>query len=87
VEGELADKRVIKLSVRALHMAVVTDAGEWYTWSDRTFGMLGLGSTYSRHELRQVSGVLRGKRIVEVACGTFHTTAVTLECESCTFGR
>jgi hypothetical protein len=86
VGGELADKRVVSISVGYMHSAAVTDAGECYTWGDGTFGILGLGSTYSRHEPMLVRGTLRGKRIVEVACGTLHTVAVTLEGELYTWG-
>lgn len=86
VEGALANKRVIGVSIGKVHMVAVIDAGECYTWGREDMGKLGHGDTVNHFTPTLVTGVLLGKRVVEVAAGRTHTAVVTLEGDLYTWG-
>ncbi|XP_056855052.1 PH, RCC1 and FYVE domains-containing protein 1-like isoform X1 [Raphanus sativus] len=57
------------------HTAVVTSAGQLFTFGDGTFGVLGHGDKKSVFIPREVDS-LKGLRTVRAACGVWHTAAV-----------
>ncbi|VVB14272.1 unnamed protein product [Arabis nemorensis] len=57
------------------HTAVVTSAGQLFTFGDGTFGVLGHGDRKSVFVPREVDS-LKGLRTVRAACGVWHTAAV-----------
>uniref|UniRef100_M4CDF4 FYVE-type domain-containing protein n=2 Tax=Brassica campestris TaxID=3711 RepID=M4CDF4_BRACM len=57
------------------HTAVVTSAGQLFTFGDGTFGVLGHGDRKSVFIPREVDS-LKGLRTVRAACGIWHTAAV-----------
>ncbi|ESQ41205.1 hypothetical protein EUTSA_v10012520mg [Eutrema salsugineum] len=57
------------------HTAVVTSAGQLFTFGDGTFGVLGHGDRKSVLIPREVDS-LKGLRTVRAACGVWHTAAV-----------
>ncbi|CAN8244117.1 unnamed protein product [Cochlearia groenlandica] len=57
------------------HTAVVTSAGQLFTFGDGTFGVLGHGDKKSVFIPREVDS-LKGLRTVQAACGVWHTAAV-----------
>eukprot|EP00193_Tetraselmis_chui_P011077 CAMPEP_0177791378 /NCGR_PEP_ID=MMETSP0491_2-20121128/23891_1 /TAXON_ID=63592 /ORGANISM="Tetraselmis chuii, Strain PLY429" /LENGTH=898 /DNA_ID=CAMNT_0019313585 /DNA_START=155 /DNA_END=2853 /DNA_ORIENTATION=+ len=60
------------------HAAVITRNGEAYTWGCGDAGRLGHGDCQSSAQPKMVMD-LSGKGVVQVACGDWHTSAVTRE--------
>lgn len=81
----MAGKRVIQLSACGFHTGCLTDSHEVYTWGEGKFGRLGHGTERNCHSPRLVESLL-GKRPVQVACGGFHTAAITEDGKMWTFG-
>ncbi|XP_027345845.1 PH, RCC1 and FYVE domains-containing protein 1-like [Abrus precatorius] len=75
VSGNLEGLRVSYVSCGPWHTAIVTSAGQLFTFGDGTFGALGLGDHRSTNIPREVD-TLKGLRITKVACGVWHTAAV-----------
>ncbi|CAM9120911.1 unnamed protein product [Choristocarpus tenellus] len=79
-----------------LTTAAVTPKGEVYCWGRADSGQLGIGYEWIHETAAHVMGVewpslvmgpLDGKRTVSVACGGFHTAAVTEEGCVYTWGK
>ncbi|CAN6549143.1 unnamed protein product [Malus baccata var. baccata] len=70
------------------HTCAVTLSGDLYTWGDSThnFGLLGHGSEVSHWIPKKVCGHLEGIHISYIACGPWHTAAVTSGGQLFTFG-
>ncbi|WKA02016.1 hypothetical protein VitviT2T_020257 [Vitis vinifera] len=66
---------VSSISCGPWHTAVVTSAGQLFTFGDGTFGVLGHGDCRSVPIPREVES-LKGLRTVRAACGVWHTAAV-----------
>ncbi|GLT38494.1 hypothetical protein SLA2020_127400 [Shorea laevis] len=66
---------VSSVSCGPWHTAVVTSAGQLFTFGDGTFGVLGHGDRKSVSMPREVES-LKGLRTVRAACGIWHTAAV-----------
>nr|CAD1840032.1 unnamed protein product [Ananas comosus var. bracteatus] len=75
VNGPLEGLHVSSISCGPWHTAVVTSAGQLFTFGDGTFGALGHGDRKSSLIPREVES-LRGLRTVRAACGVWHTAAV-----------
>lgn len=64
---------------------LVSDTGELYTWGDASFGVLGHGELKERVSSLQLEPRLvqhltaTKKRVVKVACGGYHTLALTAD--------
>ncbi|KAB2606257.1 E3 ubiquitin-protein ligase HERC2-like [Pyrus ussuriensis x Pyrus communis] len=75
VNGPLEAVHVSSISCGPWHTAVVTSAGQLFTFGDGTFGVLGHGDRKSVSIPREVES-LKGLRTVRAACGVWHTAAV-----------
>ncbi|KAF4371973.1 hypothetical protein CsatB_028667 [Cannabis sativa] len=75
VNGPLEGIHVSSISCGPWHTAVVTSAGQLFTFGDGTFGVLGHGDRMSVSLPREVES-LKGLRTVRAACGVWHTAAV-----------
>ncbi|KAB1224986.1 Ultraviolet-B receptor UVR8 [Morella rubra] len=75
LDGPLEGMHVSSVSCGPWHTAVVTSAGQLFTFGDGTFGVLGHGDRRSVSIPREVES-LTGLRTVRVACGVWHTAAV-----------
>jgi len=81
------DKGALR-SIRAgkKHLAVLTEAGAVYTWGFGEFGALGLGgATFSR--IPKLVKTLSDKVVVQIACGEYHTLALTDKGDVYAWGR
>jgi hypothetical protein len=68
------------------HAAVLTAAGEVYTWGRGGFGRLGHGDAHSLKAPRLVRGALVGVVCAQVACGFAYTAAVSAQGALYTWG-
>ncbi|KDP41179.1 hypothetical protein JCGZ_15586 [Jatropha curcas] len=75
VGGDLEGIHVSYISCGLWHTAVVTSAGQLFTFGDGTFGALGHGDRSSTSVPREVEALI-GLRTTRVACGVWHTAAV-----------
>ncbi|GMN55544.1 hypothetical protein TIFTF001_024664 [Ficus carica] len=75
LNGILEGIHVSLVSCGPWHTAIVTSAGQLYTFGDGTFGALGHGDQTSVAMPREVES-LKGLRTVRAACGVWHTAAV-----------
>lgn len=75
VNGPLEGIHVSSISCGPWHTAVVTSAGQLFTFGNGTFGVLGHGDKNSISKPREVES-LKGLRTVRAACGVWHTAAV-----------
>uniref|UniRef100_A0A7N0ZUT3 Uncharacterized protein n=1 Tax=Kalanchoe fedtschenkoi TaxID=63787 RepID=A0A7N0ZUT3_KALFE len=75
VIGPLEGIHVSYISCGPWHTAVVTSAGQLFTFGDGTFGVLGHGDRISYSQPREVES-LKGLRTIWAACGVWHTAAV-----------
>ncbi|KAL6010052.1 hypothetical protein ACLOJK_000483 [Asimina triloba] len=75
VNGPLEGIPVSSISCGPWHTAVVTSAGQLFTFGDGIFGVLGHGDRKSVSIPREVES-LKGLRTVRAACGVWHTAAV-----------
>ncbi|KAL3653329.1 hypothetical protein CASFOL_003010 [Castilleja foliolosa] len=75
VNGPLEGIHVSSIACGPWHTAVVTSAGQLFTFGDGTFGVLGHGDRISVLKPREVDS-LKGLRTVRAACGVWHTAAV-----------
>lgn len=82
--GPLEGLHVSSVSCGPWHTAVVTSAGQLFTFGDGVFGALGHGDRQSTNVAREV-GSLRGMRTVRAACGAWHTVAIVEVVDSLNF--
>uniref|UniRef100_A0A0D3G736 FYVE-type domain-containing protein n=1 Tax=Oryza barthii TaxID=65489 RepID=A0A0D3G736_9ORYZ len=75
VNGPLEGIHVSAISCGPWHTAIVTSAGQLFTFGDGSFGVLGHGDRQSLSVPREVES-LKGLRTVRAACGVWHTAAV-----------
>ncbi|KAG9142959.1 hypothetical protein Leryth_006229 [Lithospermum erythrorhizon] len=75
VSGPLEGIHVYSIACGPWHTAVVTSAGQLFTFGDGTFGVLGHGNRENVSKPREVES-LKGLRTVRAACGVWHTAAV-----------
>lgn len=75
VHGPLEGLRVASIACGPWHTALVTSAGQLFTFGDGTFGVLGHGDTESATSPREVES-LKGLKTVRAACGVWHSAAV-----------
>eukprot|EP00249_Psilotum_nudum_P024106 c29094_g1_i1 orf=1085-4444(-) len=75
VTGLVEGVRISSISCGPWHTALVTSAGQLFTFGDGTFGVLGHGDKKSTSSPQEVES-LRGLKTVRAACGVWHTAAV-----------
>lgn len=70
------------------HTCASTFSGDIYTWGDGTYncGLLGHGSETSHWVPKRVGGPMDSMHVTYVACGPWHTAAVTSTGQLFTFG-
>ncbi|CAL9071486.1 PH, RCC1 and FYVE domains-containing protein 1-like [Musa acuminata AAA Group] len=73
--GPMEGLHASSVSCGPWHTAVVTSAGQLFTFGDGIFGALGHGDHRSTNIPREVEA-LRGMRTVRAACGVWHTAAI-----------
>ena len=81
----LRSMHVTQVSCGPEHAAAVTAHGQTYSWGSGDRGRLGIGSEVDAWAPQQVAD-LAGKRVVQVACGTVHTLALTVRGELFVWG-
>ncbi|KAG6654320.1 hypothetical protein CIPAW_05G137000 [Carya illinoinensis] len=75
VGGLMEGIHVSNVSCGPWHTAIVTSAGQLFTFGDGSFGALGHGDHSSTNIPREVE-TLKGQQTMKVACGVWHTAAV-----------
>mmetsp|Transcript_30680 Transcript_30680/g.80173 ORF Transcript_30680/g.80173 Transcript_30680/m.80173 type:complete len:731 (-) Transcript_30680:486-2678(-) len=75
VEG-LPSKAVVQIACGWHHMAALTKTQEVWTWGSGEYGRLGHGDE-SRQVAPKMVEALHSKPVIAVACGGFHTCAIT----------
>ena len=68
--------KIEKISCGYYHTAALVENGDLYTWGSSMYGQTGHGSNQDESNPRLVES-LTGKRMKNIACGAFHTVAVT----------
>ncbi|CAI9110318.1 OLC1v1010324C2 [Oldenlandia corymbosa var. corymbosa] len=88
IVGSLSGLFAKSVSCGEYHTTTLTDSGELYTWGDNGCNADSLGGESKLcHWLpHRLSGVLDGVSIVNVACGQWHTAAVSATGQLFTFG-
>ncbi|MEW5320094.1 MAG: hypothetical protein WDW38_011193 [Sanguina aurantia] len=76
---------VVRAAIGGRHAALITRAGELYTWGCGAEGNLGLGTTVNVASPRQVTR-MRGKGIKAVACSEGCTAAISSDGRMYTWG-
>ncbi|KAG1690342.1 hypothetical protein DVH05_028222 [Phytophthora capsici] len=82
----LKDKKLRYASVSYHHSAVITDAGELYTFGMNDCGQLGLDHTQHQSTPQLVKS-LEGTEVSTVACGLYHTIICTAAGELYSCGK
>eukprot|EP00741_Cyanophora_paradoxa_P012699 tig00020616_g12269.t1 len=73
----LESQRVLQVACGETHTAVLLDTGVVATWGAGEIGQLGIeGAAATRNPPRMVKS-LKGKFVVRVACGSYHTLFLT----------
>ena len=79
--------KVTKIACGHWHSAIVSNDGQLLTFGRGEDGQLGHGDKLNRHSPTRVRGVLDDYKIVDVACGLWHTMALTEEGYLFTWGN
>ncbi|GET87579.1 hypothetical protein, conserved [Leishmania tarentolae] len=72
-----APERIVRIRAGQWHSGAINEHGELFTWGVGYQGRLGHGSKAPAYIPTLVRGALEGHRVVDVACGSFHTVALT----------
>jgi len=73
----LRDIKLVHVACGTHHTAACAETGEVFTWGAGEFGRLGLGDDDKGSTIPRQVAMLAGQKIVSVACGSFHTIAVS----------
>ncbi|XP_052142910.1 PH, RCC1 and FYVE domains-containing protein 1-like isoform X2 [Oryza glaberrima] len=73
--GPLDGISILKIACGHWHTAIISSAGQLFTYGDGTFGVLGHGDTLTVARPKQVES-LKGVRAKAIACGPWHTAAI-----------
>lgn len=69
--------KIVKINAGQWHSCAISDKGELFTWGVGFQGRLGHGNKEPYLVPTRVGGALEGHKVVDVACGSFHTAALT----------
>eukprot|EP00117_Sycon_ciliatum_P037423 scpid39914/ scgid0031/ Probable E3 ubiquitin-protein ligase HERC4; HECT domain and RCC1-like domain-containing protein 4 len=87
----LLGRNVKLMALGKLHTIALIESddedGEIYSWGSGQYGRLGHGNLHDRFLPLRVAGDLSGVDIVHIACGEFHSAAVSDKGELFTWGR
>ncbi|XP_024133924.1 E3 ubiquitin-protein ligase HERC2 isoform X4 [Oryzias melastigma] len=88
----LSSKKIIKLAAHpdGQHFLALSSNGEVYSWGCGDGGRLGHGdATYVEEPtvIAAFSGKQTGKQVIEIACGSTYSAAITADGELYTWGR
>ncbi|KPI85287.1 hypothetical protein ABL78_5654 [Leptomonas seymouri] len=75
--GGTAAERIVRICAGQWHSGAINEHGELFTWGVGYQGRLGHGSKTPAYVPTLVQGALEGQHVVDVACGSFHTVALT----------
>ncbi|KAJ0973334.1 hypothetical protein J5N97_021293 [Dioscorea zingiberensis] len=75
VSGPLEGLQVAYVTCGTWHTALITSAGQLFTFGDGTFGVLGHGNRESVSYPREIESLM-GLKTIAVACGVWHTAAI-----------
>ncbi|XP_024522134.1 PH, RCC1 and FYVE domains-containing protein 1 isoform X2 [Selaginella moellendorffii] len=75
MSSPLEGVRISSIACGAWHTALVSSAGQLFTFGDGTFGVLGHGDKRNLAIPKEVES-LKGLKTVRAACGIWHTAAV-----------
>ncbi|KAG5508156.1 hypothetical protein JKF63_05410 [Porcisia hertigi] len=73
----VVSERIVCVRAGQWHSGAISEHGELFTWGVGYQGRLGQGSKAPAYVPTLVRGALEGHRVVDVACGSFHTVALT----------
>ena len=88
-ENELKGKRIVDISAGGYHTVAIDEEGNVYTWGDNGDGQLGDGTTnYSEVPIciSNKENELKGKKIISISAGGYHTVAIDEEGKVYTWG-
>lgn len=71
--------RVVRINAGQWHSCAITETGELFTWGVGYQGRLGHGDKEACFAPTRVVGELEGRQVIDVACGSFHTVALTAD--------
>uniref|UniRef100_A0A3B3D0M2 E3 ubiquitin-protein ligase HERC2 n=1 Tax=Oryzias melastigma TaxID=30732 RepID=A0A3B3D0M2_ORYME len=87
----LSSKKIIKLAAHpdGQHFLALSSNGEVYSWGCGDGGRLGHGDAYVEEPtvIAAFSGKQTGKQVIEIACGSTYSAAITADGELYTWGR
>ncbi|KAH8620566.1 BTB POZ domain [Trypanosoma vivax] len=69
--------KLVRINAGQWHSGAISVAGELFTWGVGFQWRLGHGSNEPGLRPQRVLGALVGEHVVDVACGSFHTVALT----------
>ncbi|RHW71201.1 BTB/POZ domain/Regulator of chromosome condensation (RCC1) repeat [Trypanosoma brucei equiperdum] len=71
------EHKLVRIHAGQWHSGAINAAGELFTWGVGYQGRLGHGDNGPVMRPKKVVGALTGRHVVDVACGSFHTVALT----------
>ena len=81
-----AGERFVRVACGSFHNLALTASGAVYSWGINDYGQLGDGTTINARDLVLVQG-LEGVVVVDIACGGWHSVAITEEGDVYVWGR
>ena len=88
-ENELKGKRIVDISAGYGHTVAIDEEGKVYTWGDNGDGQLGDGTTNDSPLpicISNKENELKGKKIISISAGGYHTVALDEEGKVYTWG-
>ena len=89
-ENELKGKKIISISAGGYHTVALDEEGKVYTWGDNYYGQLGDEMTYRSKVpicISNKENELKGKKIISISAGGYHTVAIDEEGKVYTWGN
>jgi len=83
----LQGKKVTKVQMGNLHTLALDDGGSVWTFGDNQYGQLGVGSAEKLINKPVLLLQLKTCKVVDIACGTWHSGALTASGQVLTWGR